>query len=83
MTDAPEQHDNSCSEAKSDAEMSEDEVKHLFDALVATLNEEQSSAPVNSKSDRVTQSSFWSGRGHCSLSTWWAGLIPSRNRPPG
>jgi hypothetical protein len=44
MSHAPEQHDTRWSAAKPDADMSDDEVRQQFDALIAKLNEEQRSA---------------------------------------
>ncbi|WP_256388182.1 hypothetical protein [Paracoccus sp. SY] len=41
MFHSPEQHDKPWSEAKSVSELSDDEVRQLFDAKVAKLNEEQ------------------------------------------
>ncbi len=44
MFHSPEQHDKPWSEAKSVSEMSDDEVRQVFDALVAKLNKEERSA---------------------------------------
>ena len=44
MSHSPEQHDSRFSEPKAETEMSDDEVRQAFDALVAKLNEEERSA---------------------------------------
>ncbi|WP_158248133.1 hypothetical protein [Paracoccus sp. SY] len=44
MFHSPEQHDIRWSEPKAETEMSDDEVRQVFDALVAKLNEEERSA---------------------------------------
>ena len=44
MSHSLEQHDSRFSEAKTETEMSDDEVRQVFDALVAKLNEEERSA---------------------------------------
>ena len=43
MAETPEQHDNRWSAAKPVAAMSDDEVRHEFDALIAKLNKEERS----------------------------------------
>ena len=83
MFHSPEQQDNRWSEAKLDTEMSDDEVRQLFDAKVAKLNEEQRSASVSGKSVQITQSFLPSRRG-CGLTfSWWKGLTERRSCPPG
>ena len=83
MFHSPEQQDNRWSEAKLDTEMSDDEVRQLFDAKVAKLNEEQRSASVNGKSVQISQSFSLSRRGRRVTFSWWKGRAGSRNCPPG
>ena len=83
MFHSPEQHDNRGSEAKSVSELSDDEVRQLFDAKVAKLNEEQRSASVSGKSVQISQSFSPSRRGRRLGCSWWKGLTGPRNCPPG
>ena len=83
MLHSPEQHDKPWSEAKSVSELSDDEVRQLFDAKVAKLNEKQQPASVNGKSVQISQSLSPSRRGRRLTFSWWKGLAGSRNCPPG
>lgn len=83
MFHSPEQHDKPLSEAKSVSELSDDEVRQLFDAKVAKLNEEQRSASVSGKSVQISQSLSPSRRGRRLRFSWWKGFAGSRNCPPG
>jgi hypothetical protein len=83
MFHSPEQHDNRWSEAKPDAEMSDDEVRQQFDALVAKLNKEQRSTSVSGKSVQISHPSSSFRRGHFRTFSWWKCLAGSPNCPPG
>ena len=83
MFHSPEQHDNRWSEAKSVSELSDDEVRQLFDAKVAKLNKEQQPASVNGKLVQISQSLSPSRRGRRLRFSWWKGLTGPRNCPPG
>ena len=83
MFHSPEQHDKPWSEAKSVSELSDDEVRQLFDAKVAKLNEEQRSASVSGKSVQISRSFSPSRRGRRLRFSWWKGLTGPRNCPPG
>ena len=83
MFHSPEQHDNRWSEAKSVSELSDDEVRQLFDAKVAKLNKEQQPASVNGKSVQISQSLSPSRRGRRLRFSWWKCRAGSRNCPPG
>ena len=83
MFHSPEQQDNRWSEAKLDTEMSDDEVRQLFDAKVAKLNEEQRSASVSGKSVQVSKSFSPSRRGRGLTFSWWKGLGGLRNGSHG
>jgi hypothetical protein len=83
MFHSPEQYDKSWSEAKSVTELSDDEVRQLFDAKVAKLNEEQRSASVSGKSVQITQSFSPSRRGRGLTFSWWKGLTERCSCPPG
>jgi hypothetical protein len=83
MFHSPEQHDKPWSEAKSVSELSDDEVRQLFDAKVAKLNEKQQPASVNVKLVQISQSFSSSRRGRRMTFSWWKSCAASRNRPPG
>ena len=83
MFHSPEQHDKPWSEAKSVSELSDDEVRQLFDAKVAKLNEEQRKASVSGKSVQISQSFSPSRRGRRLRFQWWKGLTGSRDCPLG
>ena len=83
MFHSPEQHDKPWSEAKSVSELSDDEVRQLFDAEVAKLNEEERSASLSGHLVQNSEPSSPSRCGRSLKSRLWKELTRSFTHPPG